>query len=539
MSLKIESVLEKIQSKTILPLLGLGIIALLIRIFFTPWQLPSEAADTYTYMILGLSYSRGDFSNFNVDYITWPMFLGLFFSFFKFEDIFSYLTVMRVISILVSVFTIPVIYLLSKQFIEKKYAILSTVFFAFHPALIQNSILGLTETIFIPIGLLSVYFIIQKNDRWLPIAFAFAGLSFDTRVNGIVLLFVLLLACSIKIRPKIKLLQMLGIGIGIFMIFSVPYIINSINSGDIPFVNRVSLVEENSSYGKVISHLYDPSQTLFGTQKENIEFLFSSKSEVLENPSQSDLVKVAIFKELLHFVWISIPHLAIFVPFGIIIALQNFDYKNKILFSTIIISLIVAMPQYLISAVFRNLFFIIPLFCILSSIGIQKIIENINFKNIFLVSFILGLVLISYSFLRESTDFDNELLQEKEVFGKYVSNNFKGVFMGDGYASISRNLIDISQNSLSLNTNENILLISPGYSYSSLESLMEYVKQNNVSYLVVDDEYDNHFPIFQDIFYNEKKYPDLEKIFDSNNEGYHKYHVKIFKINYNLDVEIP
>ena len=78
MSLKIESVLEKIQSKTILPLLGLGIIALLIRIFFTPWQLPSEAADTYTYMILGLSYSRGDFSNFNVDYITWPMFLGYF-----------------------------------------------------------------------------------------------------------------------------------------------------------------------------------------------------------------------------------------------------------------------------------------------------------------------------------------------------------------------------------------------------------------------------------------------------------------------------
>ena len=194
MLLKIESVLEKIQYKSILPLCSIGIIALLIRIFFTPWQLPSEAPDTYAYMIWGLSYSRGDFSNFNVDYLTWPIFLGLFFSFFKFEDIVGYLTIMRIISILVSVFTIPIVYLVSKQFVEKKYAILSAAFFAFHPDLIQNSILGLTETIFIPIGLLSVYFIIQKNDRYLPIAFAFAGLAFDTRVNGIVLLFVLLFA---------------------------------------------------------------------------------------------------------------------------------------------------------------------------------------------------------------------------------------------------------------------------------------------------------------------------------------------------------
>src|SRR3990172_12683617 len=115
MSLKIESVLEKIQSKTILPLLGLGIIALLIRIFFTTWQLPSEAPDTYTYMIWGLEYSRGDFSNFNVDYLTWPIFLGLFFIFFKFEYIVGYLTIMRIISILVSVFTIPIVYLVSKQ----------------------------------------------------------------------------------------------------------------------------------------------------------------------------------------------------------------------------------------------------------------------------------------------------------------------------------------------------------------------------------------------------------------------------------------
>ena len=190
------------------------------------------------------------------------------------------------------------------------------------------------------------------------------------------------------------------------------------------------------------------------------------------------------------------------------------------------------MPQYLLSAVFRNLFFIIPFFCILSSIGIQKITENINFKNIFLVLFILGLILISYSFLREIMDFDTELLHENEVFGKYVANNLKGVVMGDAYGPIARNLIDISQKPILLNINENISLISPGYTYSSFTPLIEYAKQNNVNYLVVDDEYDNHFPIFQDIYFNEKKYPDLEKIFDSNYEEYHRYHVKIFKINY-------
>ncbi|NDB52245.1 MAG: hypothetical protein EB161_08915, partial [Nitrosopumilaceae archaeon] len=41
----------------------------------------------------------------------------------------------------------------------------------------------------------------------------------------------------------------------------------------------------------------------------------------------------------------------------------------------------------------------------------------------------------------------------------------------------------------------------------------------------------NRNPILNDVFYHEKKYPYLEKIFDSSEHGY-KYHVKVFKIDY-------
>jgi len=55
-------------------------------------------------------------------------------------------------------------------------------------------------------------------------------------------------------------------------------------------------------------------------------------------------------------------------------------------------------------------------------------------------------------------------------------------------------------------------------------------KDQGLTNLVIDGSNKNA-EFLNDVFFNDEKYPYLEKIFDSSEHGY-KYHLKIYKINY-------
>ena len=66
----------------------------------------------------------------------------------------------------------------------------------------------------------------------------------------------------------------------------------------------------------------------------------------------------------------------------------------------------------------------------------------------------------------------------------------------------------------------------------SLEEFIEESKDKGLSHIVIDNKEER--PIFmQEIFFEEKKYNFLEKVYDSKKHGF-DYHVKVFKIDYNL-----
>ena len=68
--------------------------------------------------------------------------------------------------------------------------------------------------------------------------------------------------------------------------------------------------------------------------------------------------------------------------------------------------------------------------------------------------------------------------------------------------------------------------------HDSLESYIEFGRNQGLTYLVVDDSIKQ--PSFlQDVFIHEEKYPYLLKEYDSKDFGY-QYHVKIFRINYEV-----
>ena len=510
----IDEKIEKVQSKTIFSLSIIILVGLAIRLYFTPWDIPTNSSDSFILMIEGIAYSEGDFTYLSHRSL-WPLFLSGFFSIFRFENYFEHMTLVRIISISVSLATIPIIYLISKEFVKEKYALLAAIFFTIESNLIENSIFGQTEPLFILFGLTSFYFIIQKNQRYQLLAFIFAGLAFDVRVNGIVLILLVIFALTFKIKNKKELVKKLVFGILIFSLVIGPtHIIQPILQDEpiFPFIKTVSV-----------------------TISEDMKHYSVSQSS--EKRSPSEIIFDAIKNEFSHILRVSIPFLIIFFPIGIIISLKNIDYKEKVLFSVILISLLVAIFQYTVSNEFRNLFFLIPFFCIFSVIGIEKFTEKIEIKNIFLILLVVGLILLSANFLKERYDIDKEYFLEKDNFGKYIVNNYEGNISGNIRLEIIRNMPDlvISSNFV----NDKLAYFDPGITINSISQLMEYSQENEIEYLVIEEYViQKHYPIFKEILSDKNQYKYLEEIFDSNDLDYKKFKAKIFKINWKLYNEL-
>ena len=158
-------------------------------------------------------------------------------------------------------------------------------------------------------------------------------------------------------------------------------------------------------------------------------------------------------------------------------------------------------------------------------------ITTVEIKNILLILIVMGLVLLSYNFLRERYDVDQQLIIEKDNLGKYISKNFQGKITGHLLLEIIRNTPDIKSGPYF--SNQQISISNPDIRMNTITKLMDFSFQNNIDFLVMEDYPDDkHFPIFSEIFYNEKNFSYLEKVFDSDNHGYKKLRVKIFKINY-------
>ena len=301
------------------------------------------------------------------------------------------------------------------------------------------------------------------------------------------------------------------IGIGILIIVILPHIYLTLEDERIPFLFHVIGISKIVSEGQTFTATYDST----------------------EDPSSTTILKKVLYREFLHVLRISAPYLGIFILFGIVVALRNFDLKMKILFGVIIISLIIAIPQYTLSAEYRNLLLITPFFCILSAVGIQILAHNIKLQNVFLILMIGVLLVISFYFIKEVYGIDDQLVMEKEKFGKFVTQSFSGKIMGDAYNEISHN-VDNAKMGIRYEKgniyNEQISLVVSPFPLDVEKNLLQIASSLKIDYIIIDAEEDNRYPIFREIFYNEQKYPFLEKIFDSYDEGYQKYHVKIFKI---------
>ena len=515
-----------------------GLIGLLIRIYFFPFEIPFtlDTLDYFGYAVLtnqlGQIPPEWPLANNG-----WPIFVSTLFTFSP-ENFFDYTYIQRFTSVIISVLTIIPVYFLCKKFFNKTLSLIGSALFIFEPRILLNSVSGDTMSIFILLTTTTILLFIQKNDKLIFCAFVIAALATLIRYEALVLIIPLSIMFFIKREHTNKKIIKYFSGLGIFILILIP-------------LSYVGL--ESSGSDGLMSHYNAGTMYITSEVIEGISYSEPGNLEIMDEswikPNQNNLQKFLsnIIENLSWFsAWIMIPTFIFFIPISIFIIFKE-KYFKKIdhgVLSIIIFSLFLLVPAFY--AYGRNLeesrylFVIFPMLSMVSLIFINKIQEKIDKKyltTILLISFILFLSIIGLN----SKNLDVEYEHQREIFHivKFIVNNAEGInyFTPESQfvksAEVSENWPNIPPRDpwgLGHLTRDLELFETSGY--TSLEKFIVDHKDDGLTHIIVDGVYGRN-QIVNDVFFNENEYIYLDKIYDSNDYDF-KYHVKIFQINHKL-----
>ena len=509
------------------------ILSITIRLYYFPTDIPISF-DGIDYFSYAINISElGDFPNVVMPNSGWPSFVSLFFSLYNSENFLDYMNLQRIITVIFSVMTTILVYLLCTRFFDKYYALLGSILFAFEPRLIFNSLAGLTEPVYIFTITLALFLHLSKNSKYVILSFAIIGLSTIFRYEGFLLIIPFSIIFFIRFRKESKFLLKYFVAISFFLIIILSWsylqyesagtfsTLNSISNG--PFFISHYLIQESTTGPGGLP--LDPAV---------IE---------LDIPS---FISNSIELFVRYLVTINIPYFFFFVPFGVVIVARNYFLKKNNIQRNTIILFILAL---IIPAVYaygrdyqdlRYLFVLFPIFSILSIPLIIKINQKIKNKKLLYI-IILACIMLSSTIFLELEKIDHEIELESFNIATYLVNyDVKGVnnYQGNKYvkvAEIQKAWPDVPSFDI-VDTEGNrghVKIDMKKISVSNFESLTDFIKMSRnqgLSHLVI---YENNRDVkfLNDIFSNENSYPYLIKEFDSLESNYKK-RVKIFEIDY-------
>lgn len=485
------------------------LIGLAVRLYYLPFDVPIildgqhyfwYAIDT---SILGHFPSGYDFPNNG-----WPALLSVFFSIFESNNFLDYMNLQRILSVVVSSLTVIPIYLLCRRFVDAKYAVIGAGIFALDPRMIQNSLLGITDSFFILLVSCSLAFSFSNNRFGAYIGMGTAALAALIRYEGLLLIIPLLIIYYIK-YGKTKNFRKYFALFAIFCLILLPM-----------------------AYIRIATDGYDglTSHVIAGPE-------YIIKTQITDNRSESGFFGF-IANGLVNFGkylgWIIIPIYIFFIPIGItrLITEKSNDTKALIIFS-----LVMALPALYAYARDiadpRYLFFLTPILCLISAYSFKVIYSKFKMKKLVII-IIIGIIIGSITFLElTKTDYDYEkdvyTVLDKITNSEIIINNFEPE---RHYLKI----INIPETNFPvLKESYTTPKIIKNKGFSNIEEFIQYGREQGLTHIATDGLFvknkqrDEVF--LNDVFFNEQNYLYLEKEFESIENEY-RYQLKIFKINY-------
>ena len=497
-------------SKSLYFLLIIFTIGIIIRIYYLPFDLPL-VLDAQNYFWYGndMSILKQIPVEYDAHNNLWSSILSVFFSMNSSNNILDFMNIQRILSTVISALTVFPVFFLCKKFFSNKYSLLGASFFIFEPRLIINSLQGITEPIYLIIGILIILFSLNKNKKYYYISFGLAAIFSLIRYEGLLILLPLTIIYFWKFKINKKSILKYGLCLLIFTLIIFPMV-----------EARIQATGEDGLTSHILGGTNYISNTLTGNQ---------------EKQDKTEFVKSGVLNTIKFLGWITIPIWLIFLPYGIFKYFKKFEQKQGIL---LLFSIILVLPAFYAYArdisETRYLYILFPLFSIISLYSIQKIEKIKNFKIIY-VLVIIGIIFSSIAWL-EYKWIDEKY--EKEAFTlslkiKEITNGINEFYPESTYFQF----IDLDKKfpNLKNQINNDHKLFST-YKYENIEEFLLNEEENGLTHIVVDEsqKQDNLRKEFLiEIYENENNYNFLKKIYDSNDEGFN-YKLKVFKINYDL-----
>ena len=502
----------------------------------------AEINDNWLYVLRGISFSNGFYAESPIKPSGFPLILSSLFSIIQPNDFIDYVNVSRIFNIIISSLTIFPLYFLARNFFNKKFSLLLPFFFAFQPQLNFNVGLGITEPLFIFLVILSFSFLLKKESKYgMYFSFLLIGMLFWVRFTG--LLFVLpIIICHLIFHRDLKTLFLCSI---VLLLIISPI-----------------LVLRYEQFG---NPLHFDSLTSESNNERRDNFIPSELNEYW--------FTLTIKNFFTAFGTMALPYLILLFPLGLItykyISPQNkkFFISTLIFFTLTLIPLFFQFYMYTSARVLYHLYpfmMIFAIFCIIVFYDKKFNFLNHQTKNILII---LLVCLIPVSSLLITSGFqgygygerDTIKIHEIKQYNKFLLDNIDGDLFwskGESVRWINITMIEESNGGFK----DYMIDTNIGYDVYNMSSLKKYYptnlnlvelpsfespanintntlnlffsesEKNGIEYLSVG--YRNDMKIFDEVYQNEQKFPFLEKIFDSNDNRFNKYHVKLFKIDY-------
>ena len=497
------------NKQVILSLLVIGISGIILGLNYLPLDIPF-LSDAFLYFSYAndLNFLNQFPNDYNFVNNGWPTLIGFIFNFFPSIELLEFMNIQRITSVVISTLTIIPVYFLCRKFFSQYLALLGVCIFVFEPRIIINSLLGITDPLYIFLIASSLALVFSKNKNYILLAFACISFSILVRYEGIIWFAVLTAMFFIINKNEInyKLILRYGIIILICILIIFPMLqirIETMGDDKISSVLQGSLIDVNGSS--------DGENRIYSF----IVYLLNG----LMN----------LFKYL---AWLMVPYLGIFVPVGIILALKTKDQKIKLLIFGVIVVLSTSTLYAYSRGIqdTRYLYPLYPIFAVFSLFMIEKILEKTRRKKIIAIIIVSGILITSIIYLEiKSIDVEHER-ESIEIFKDVYSitqviNEFEHE---SGYL----HTIPLLKNNELVKMSSFKQEIKTIHNRENLE-LNDFIKKNsknNLTHIVIDDG-KNRPEFFKKLMNNEKSFKYLEKVYDSKDFGFN-YHVKVFEINY-------
>lgn len=518
--------ISRIENHFFNPILFLGIImflSLVIRLYRFPYDVPLglDALDYFSYAAkmsqIGWFPSVQGFPNNG-----WPVFLSVFFSVFHPVGFLDYMELQRFVSLSISVLTIILVYFLCRRFFAPRYSLIGATLFAFEPKIATNSLLGITEPLYIFLGTVTLFLFLSKNHKSIYASFVVCGLFSLIRYEGLLLIISLSIMYFVRFRKEQRIILRYFFAILLFVLVLLPmaYI-------------RIQTTGQDG----LVSHFFAGSTyvseyVIKGASDDDYPITVADGQEKITGFM---LRGITVLAEYL--VWLTIPSLIIFFGFGLYVIVRdrryrNLDYRTTTILIFTVTLLLPAFYAYMRGIhEIRYLFIILPVFYLTATYVGKKIDYKAGMLSLFLIIVLVSGFFASMLFLNtEKINYDHE--REAFLISEHIVKTPKGI----NADPIDGNYITTAQvvkgwPIISSASEFSVNRISTS-GFNSLEEFIEKSRSNGLTHIIADGS-PNRPSYLKDVFYNESRYPYLVKEYDSTDYNF-EYHVKMYKIDYDV-----